>query len=47
MLAHLGLTPAAGPLPAAEVFARQSTSLNEEFSERCRADGRARLCGDG
>lgn len=47
VLAHLGLTPAAGPLPAAEAFVRQSTSLNEQFYDRFLADERKRLCGDG
>jgi len=47
VLAHLGLEPAAGPLPDADVFARQSTGLNERFYERFLADERTRLCGDG
>lgn len=47
VLAHLGLEPAAGPVPEADVFTRQSTRLNEEFYERFLADERNRLCGDG
>lgn len=47
VIAHLGLERAPGPLSEAEVFARQSTGLNEEFYERFLADERARLRGDG
>lgn len=47
VLTHLGLERAAGPVPQAEVFARQSAGLNDEFYERFRADERARLCGNG
>jgi LPS sulfotransferase NodH len=47
VLAYLGLDQAAGPLPQAAVFARQSTGLDEAFYERFLADERARLSGDG